>query len=96
MNEVNYIYSTTSLLERYQRIDRIIAALEIAMETQFAGETSGLDYYILDDGQTKITTSYRDVRLIPQAIEHWEKKQVKILNKLNGHGMILRDVRGLL
>lgn len=93
MNETVYVYSTTSLEERLVRINQIIDNLEIAMVNDFSKDTSGLDYYILDDGQTKITTSYRDTRLIPKAIAEWEKTAQKIINKLNGHGFTLRDVR---
>lgn len=93
MNEVLYVESADSLKEEITRIDAIIKKLEIQM-LNVGAEDSNLEYYILDDGQTKITTAYRDVRLIPQAIQRFKTLRTTLINKLNGRCRILRDVRG--
>lgn len=93
MNEKLYVDSASSLEAKIARIDTIITALEDQFINSAAGN-SDLEYYTLDDGQTKITTAYRDVRLIPQAISRFETLRTMYINRLNGRCRILRDVRG--
>lgn len=94
MNEVIYIDSATSLLDRINRIDTIIDALILQMSTVGTGH-SDISSYSLNDGQTTISTQYTTPELIQNAIAGFEKMRERYVNKLNGHGMILRDVRGL-
>ena len=72
MTESLYVQSASDLLERCNRLEQIITALELRM-VDAGTESSILEYYILDDGQTKITSAYRDVRRIAEAIEGFEK-----------------------
>ena len=52
--------------------------------------------YSLDDGQVKIRTVYRSVEQMTKAIEALEKIKNKLLNELNGRGMVLRPWQGLI
>lgn len=56
---------------------------------------SDIESYTLDDGQTKISTTYRNVESIIKAIVGFEALRDKLLNQLNGRTTILRDWRGL-
>lgn len=94
MNEKLYVQSASSLEEKINRIDAIIDAL-ILQTSDVATQNSDLEYYTLDDGQTKITTAYRDVRLMPQAVSRWQTIKQMYINQLNGRGRILRSVRGM-
>lgn len=91
MCENEYIFSTTELKERGVRIKAIIAGLE----QQYAESlTSSADEsYMLDDGQTKIQTSYRDPNQIIKAIEGYERLLTRIENYACGRVTALRDAR---
>lgn len=95
LTESLYIESATSLQERLARIDAILLALENRMIDSGAG-TSNKESYSLDDGQVKISTQYRSIEEIANAITAFEKLRERILNKLNGRGMVLRPARGLI
>lgn len=94
MTEIIYIDSVTSLQERITRIDTIIDALLLQMSSVGTGH-SDISSYSLNDGQTTISTAYTTPELIQNAINGFERMRERYLNKLNGRGMILRDVRGL-
>jgi hypothetical protein len=94
MTEIIYIDSATSLLDRITRIDTIIDALLLQISTVGTGH-SDIASYNLNDGQTTISTSYTTPELIQNAITGFERMRERYVNKLNGRGMILRDVRGL-
>lgn len=94
MNETLYITSASSTIERINRIDSIILALELQVVNVGAGN-SDIQSYSLDDGQTKIQTQYTSIESITKAIEGFEKIKERLLNKLNGRSILLRDVRGL-
>ena len=94
MTEIVYIDSATTLLERIARIDTIIDALLLQMSSVGTGH-SDLASYSLNDGQTTISTQYTTPELITNAINGFERMRERYVNKLNGRGMILRDVRGL-
>jgi hypothetical protein len=94
LTEVLYVESATSQLERLNRIDAIILALENRILTNAAG-TSDKSGYSLNDGQVTISTQYRSVDEMANAIRAFDKMRERILNKLNGSNMILRPWRGL-
>ena len=94
MNEIIYIDSATTIIDRINRIDAIIDALILQMSTVGTGH-SDIESYSLNDGQTTISTQYTTPELIQNAITGFEKMRERYLNKLNGRGMILKDVRGL-
>lgn len=93
ITETLYLENSTSLVNKLARIDAILLALETQSLT--AAGTSNIEEYMLDDGQVKIRTIYRDAVSIAKAIELYEKLRTKILNKLNGRQMALRDSRGI-
>jgi len=91
--ETLYIESATTLEERVRRICAIIEALELRQVAVIGNED--VQEYSIDDGQVKIKTSYRGAKQIAEAIQAYEVIKQRILNKLNGRQMVLRDWRGL-
>jgi len=89
-----YIENATSLEERLSRYDQIIEALELQMLNVGAGN-SDIDEYTLDDGQVKISTTYRDVNQMAKAIDRFQFLRQKIINSLNGRSVVIRPWRGL-
>lgn len=89
-----YIENATSLEQRLERYEQIIEALELQMVNVGAGN-SDIEEYTLDDGQVKISTTYRDVNQIAKAIQGFEFLRQKIINKLNGRSVVIRPWRGL-
>ena len=94
MNEIVYIDSATSLIDRINRIDTIIDALLLQMSSVGTGH-SDMASYSLNDGQTTISTQYTTPETISNAIRGFERMRERYMNKINGHGMLLRDWRGL-
>jgi len=94
MTETLYIQQATSLFDRLQRINNIIFALEMQILDNIGNEP--ITEYSLDDGQVKIRTVYRSVEQMTKAIEALEKIKNKLLNELNGRGMVLRPWQGLI
>jgi DNA replication initiation complex subunit (GINS family) len=82
MTEYQYIIDSTSLKQRYDRIQSIIAALELQQLAVVAN--SDVESYSLDDGQTRISTTYRSADQIFKAIEQYEKISNRILAQLTG------------
>lgn len=94
MNEILYIESANSLLEKIEKIDIIIDALLTQMELSASG--SNIEEYSVDDGQIKIKTAYRDPVSMANAIFRFEQMRGRLLNKLNGSSFILKSRRGLM
>ena len=95
MNEIVYIYSVQGALDRYNRIVAIIDMLERQLLTAATEGTVNLEYDILDDGQSKITTAYRSIKEIQSGMASLEVLKTKYFNRMNGRGMLLRDHNGL-
>jgi len=91
--ETVYLESASGLLERLTRINQIIEALEI----RALGVVGNADVeeYMIDDGQVKIKTLYKSSESIEKAIEAYDRLKQRIINKLNGRGMVLRPWQGL-
>ncbi len=87
--EYAYISSCTSYQEKIDKINAIIEALE-ATALKAAGKAH-IDEYELDDGQTKIKTSYRSPSAIYEAINNFEKLKQRYLNKCIGRVFVARD-----
>lgn len=87
-----YIESAESLLEKLNRYDQIIEALELEMLNSGAAN-AGIEEYTLDDGQVKIKMIYRDAMAIASAIDKFTYLRNKCYNSLNGHGFVLRPAR---
>lgn len=92
--ETVYIENATTLEDRVNRYGQIIDALELQLLNVAAG-TAEIEEYSIDDGQVRIKTIYRDIASITKAIENLITLRNKLINKLNGRGMVLRDWRGL-
>lgn len=92
--EYQYVIDSTSLKERYDRICTIITALENA---QIAGvSNSDVVSYTLDDGQTRINTTYRSAEDIQKAIDGYEKIKERIANQLTGTRIVrLADAKSI-
>ncbi|MDA3816923.1 MAG: hypothetical protein PF486_06060 [Prolixibacteraceae bacterium] len=48
-------------------------------------------YFILDDGQSKITRAFRNPKEITSALERFDLMRKRLLNQLNGHDILLKD-----
>ena len=94
MNETMYIESAAGLLERYNRICAIIDKMELALlDSEYNDNT---EYFILDDGQSKITRAFRNPVEITKALKRFDEVRIRIFNRLNGGGaMLLRDAQRL-
>lgn len=77
-----YIESCTDLRAKITAIDNVITALESMALT--AAATGDLQEYFLDDGQTKIKTTYRDVNQVSASILGFMRIRETYVNKLNG------------
>ena len=94
ITEKLYIESATNLQDKLVRIDTIIEALENRM-IDYGTDNSTTSSYSVDDGQVKIQTQYSSVQSMALGIESFETIRQRIINKLNGRGMVLRPWRGL-
>jgi uncharacterized protein (UPF0335 family) len=91
--ETIYIESADSMIERVERLEQIIEALEIRA-LAVVGDAD-VEEYQIDDGQVKIRTLYKSSESIAKAIMAYEKLRNKLLNKLNGRNMALRPWQGI-
>lgn len=80
--EYSYIIDSANLRERYNRITAIIKALE-EHQLLMVGNSDVLSY-TLDDGQTRISTSYRSADQIAKAIDQYEKIRNRVQDELLG------------
>ena len=85
----NYISSATDLKDKIARYDSIITALEDAALK--GASQNDLQQYTLDDGQTKITTVYRDISSTIKAINDFIALRQICINQLNGRVIRLVD-----
>ncbi len=84
-----YVSSATEICDKIDRLDAIITALEdVALIAAAKGDISE---YSLDDGQTKIRTSYRDALEISKSITAFETIRMRYINRLNGRQVRLVD-----
>ena len=89
-SEYAYISSCSNYQDKIAAINAIIEALEDAA-LKAAGKAH-IDEYELDDGQTKIRTSYRSPSAIATAIREYEKIKQQYLNRCHGRVFVMRDV----
>lgn len=88
-------YALISSCSTYQeKIDKINAIIEALEDTALKSATKGhITEYELDDGQTKIKTSYRSPSAIYEAINNFEKLKQMYINKCTGRVIALRDAK---
>lgn len=94
MTEYQYIIDSTSLKQRYDRIVSIITALE-TQQLAMVGNSDVVSYS-LDDGQTRISTNYRNPDQVAKAITEYEKIAERILNQITGTRIVrLADAKSI-
>ena len=93
ISETYYIESAETVKERIERVSKVITALE--EQSLRAAEKSSTDSYQFDDGQISVNMSYRSPLKIARAIQFYESLKIKLINRLNGRDVALRDWRGL-
>ena len=80
--EYQYVIDSTDLKSKYDRIQAIISAL-IDQQILMVGK-SGVVSYSLNDGQTVISTTYRNSADIAKAIQDYERISNTILSQITG------------
>jgi len=58
-------------------------------------ETLIVDEYWMNDGQMNVKTSYKSLEDIEMSVFRLERMKRLYVNRYNGRGFVLRDVRGL-
>ncbi len=86
-----YVTSAKSNLERIQKIDNIINLL-LDVAVKMAAQQVYSEY-TLDDGQSKISTVYRDTASVERAILAFESLKMMYINRTNGRMVRLVDSR---
>lgn len=81
-SEAIYIQSAKTLKEKIQKLDNIIDKLEAAAADSATNQ--GFESYSLDDGQTKINVSYRNIDDVLNSLRGFYKLREMYVNKLNG------------
>lgn len=87
-SEQVYCESATSLKDKIDRIDKIIDGLLKEAENNIG--KAPIESYSLDDGQTKISSTYKSSDAMRKAAMEWEAHRNYLVNKLNGRKMMLR------
>ena len=90
-----YLETKSSMLEKTTAIDALIDTMTLRMADVVGGQAAVVDEYWMDDGQMKVKTSYRGVKDVEAGIQALEKMKQRWVNKYNGRGFVLRDVKGL-
>ena len=93
-SEQLFIDSRTDMAAKIDAIDLIIAAL-LTLASGAAGKDDVAEYS-LDDGQTKIRTSFRGMSSILKAIKDYEQLRQQYLNRLNSRVVRLVDSKSVI
>jgi len=88
-----YIEDASTLEDRIKRLDIIIDALDATALT--AAASGHIDEYLLEDGQSKVRTSYRNVTAIADAILAYERIKQMWINRLNKRVVNFRDSKAI-
>jgi hypothetical protein len=83
-----YIESKTSLMDRVLAIESLIDAMLLNM-IDFVSN-SGTKEYTMDDGQIKVSTEYRSIDEVAEAVKGLEKIKNIYINRHNGYLTTLR------
>lgn len=94
MTEQLYIESGSGLVQRVERINEIINALELRM-LNYGMEGFDKEGYSLNDGQINISTQYRSVEDMTKGLASLDALKQRYLNRINGHSYALRSWQGL-
>jgi len=88
-----YIQSATDLCDKIDKINAVITALEdTALKSAMNDDITS---YMLDDGQTKINTTYKGTDAVIKSIHEMEKLRTMYENRLNGRHVKLVDSKSL-
>jgi len=86
---VDYINCSTDIKEKIARIDAIIKALE---DAELKGALNAdVEEYSLDDGQTRIKKTFRNIKDIEDAILALQRRKTQLQNKCVGYRYNLQD-----
>ena len=88
-NILDYIKCSSDTIEKINRIEAVITALEDA--ELLAASNSTVEEYWLDDGQTKIKAINRDLGSIERTILLLEKRKIRLQNECVGYRYGLQD-----
>ena len=86
---VEYINCSANTKEKIARIDAIIEKLEDAELNGAAN--ADIEEYSLDDGQTKIRTTYRDLANVEKTIQALYRRKQRLINNCIGYRYNLQD-----
>jgi len=92
-NAAIYIQNSTALCDKIAKIDAIIEALEATALSSAANDN--IEEYWLDDGQSKIKTTYKGTDEVFKSIISFEKMRQIYVNRLNGRVVRMVDSRSL-
>lgn len=90
-----YLSSKRSIQDKINALDTLINAMILRTTQGVNEEGVTIDQYMMDNGQTKIQTSYRSVDSILKGINALDLIKTRYENQLSGRCVVLRDVRGL-
>lgn len=91
-SESLYFTCSTTAIERLQRLEQIIIALE--NQAIIGAANSDISEYTLNDGQVTIKTAYRSMKEIADAIDRFQAIYNRLKNKCMGTSIVsLRDAR---
>lgn len=88
-SKINQGESRSTALDRVNKINTIIDTL-IDAQISFAADPNKQEYK-LDDGQTKISVTYRNLDAVAASIAYWERTKQIYLNRYNGRMNRLMD-----
>lgn len=84
-----YLETASSIEEKIVKLDVIINGLyDAAIRATESGE---FEEYIIDTGQSRIKTIYRDMTHLEQSIIAFERIRQRLINKINGSSVILKN-----
>lgn len=82
----DYLATSTAYEDKIAKIDKVIAALFTTLEKAAGNED--ISSYSLDDGQTKVMTTYKSATQVSAAIEAMEKLRNYYASKLSGNAIV--------
>jgi hypothetical protein len=88
-----YLQSKNSMAEKICAIDNLIDAMLLQMLDAIGN--SGTSEYQLDDGQIKISTTYRSMADIQKGVGALEQLKQMYVNRLTGRVIRLQDEKTL-
>lgn len=88
-NPAEFINGATDVKERINRLTTVIQNLENCVIN--AASNGDVQNYSFNDGQSTISTTYRNLSEITTAITAFENIRERLINRCNGRATILRD-----